>query len=496
MTFAQRYSLAKLCHTVSLLYAAPEKFESTSLFSRSPRAREKQPEFTAAEIAERGKEIVAYMLKQQGASAFAKPVDPEALGIPTYFAVVKHPMDLGTVMRKLEERAYATPEAFASDVFLVFDNATLFNPEGHAVHDAAVAMRRLFETRLRLSGLARGSFDPTSVLRELDRELKAVKRELASIKGSHGAVPYQVTAKVVAPPKRSHRPPTASGSRDTHARRPPPKPAAKPAAPAQLSAEEKNRRLRQLHQQITQLPQEKLQDVVQIVQESMPINHDTEFELDLEKLSERTLARLEAFVRSAADPAPVLHHEGEGEGAEPRGGDAKGGSPVILGDAMGGAELEGKPFALDQGAWDADLTALDMDEAQHEHEHEQAGAASAVWGEKAEDEDTGFLKGAGEAERRLGGAEDTFQKLADERRRRQQREQEREAITRREREKAEEEKRAQAAQAARLLEAKQQAEEAERSRLKEAEERRIDGLKASTCQADDQTADLLSEYMG
>jgi hypothetical protein len=47
------------------------------------------------------------------ARLFLRPVDPKALGIEDYFDVIKHPMDIGTVRRKLERNEYKTPEAVA-----------------------------------------------------------------------------------------------------------------------------------------------------------------------------------------------------------------------------------------------------------------------------------------------------------------------------------------------------------------------------------------------
>lgn len=33
---------------------------------------------------------------------FNSPVDPDALGLPDYFEIIKHPMDLGTIRKGLE----------------------------------------------------------------------------------------------------------------------------------------------------------------------------------------------------------------------------------------------------------------------------------------------------------------------------------------------------------------------------------------------------------
>ena len=48
-------------------------------------------------------------------------------GVPEYEAVVRSPMDLGTVGRKLECGAYLSADGFARDVGLVLQNAIVFN---------------------------------------------------------------------------------------------------------------------------------------------------------------------------------------------------------------------------------------------------------------------------------------------------------------------------------------------------------------------------------
>ncbi|CAN0243264.1 unnamed protein product, partial [Hapterophycus canaliculatus] len=76
---------------------------------------------------------------------FHGPVDPLKLGIPDYFKRVPHPMDLGTIKSRLLSMSYTTPEAFASDVRLVFKNAIGFNPEAHFVHTWAVQLLSEFD---------------------------------------------------------------------------------------------------------------------------------------------------------------------------------------------------------------------------------------------------------------------------------------------------------------------------------------------------------------
>jgi hypothetical protein len=76
---------------------------------------------------------------------FGWPVDPVQLGIPDYNDVVKVPMDLGTVKRRLETGHYRDLHNFVQDVHLCFDNAMLYNPRNSDVHTLAKNLKREFD---------------------------------------------------------------------------------------------------------------------------------------------------------------------------------------------------------------------------------------------------------------------------------------------------------------------------------------------------------------
>ena len=77
---------------------------------------------------------------------FNSPVDVVALNIPKYRDIIKQPMDLGTIRRKLENQKYTHHTMFADDVHLVFENARTFNPKTHPVHEAATDLLSNFQT--------------------------------------------------------------------------------------------------------------------------------------------------------------------------------------------------------------------------------------------------------------------------------------------------------------------------------------------------------------
>lgn len=73
--------------------------------------------------------------------------DPFRMGIPEYTKVVKKPMDLSTMKRKLDGNEYITAEKFRDDFRLMIKNCLTFNPPGNPVHEAGKALQQLFEEK-------------------------------------------------------------------------------------------------------------------------------------------------------------------------------------------------------------------------------------------------------------------------------------------------------------------------------------------------------------
>ncbi|XP_020242807.1 bromodomain-containing protein DDB_G0270170-like isoform X2 [Asparagus officinalis] len=69
--------------------------------------------------------ILDRLQKKDTYAVFSEPVDPEEL--PDYHDIIKHPMDFGTVRKKLDSGAYENLEQFESDIFLISSNAMRYN---------------------------------------------------------------------------------------------------------------------------------------------------------------------------------------------------------------------------------------------------------------------------------------------------------------------------------------------------------------------------------
>lgn len=78
------------------------------------------------------------------ASPFRSPVDPNALGIPDYYDIIKTPMDMSTIRRKLEVGAYTDPWEFVNDVFMMFENAWVYNRKTSRVYRYCTKVRAGF----------------------------------------------------------------------------------------------------------------------------------------------------------------------------------------------------------------------------------------------------------------------------------------------------------------------------------------------------------------
>ncbi|XVF11581.1 hypothetical protein REPUB_Repub08aG0039500 [Reevesia pubescens] len=78
---------------------------------------------------------------------FKNPVDVVKLNIPDYFTVIKHPMDLGTVKKRIASGQYSSPLDFAADVRLTFSNAMTYNPPANHVYHMAETVSKYFEVR-------------------------------------------------------------------------------------------------------------------------------------------------------------------------------------------------------------------------------------------------------------------------------------------------------------------------------------------------------------
>jgi bromodomain-containing factor 1 len=76
---------------------------------------------------------------------FLTPVDPVALQIPTYWKVIKNPMDLSTMSDKLGKGEYSSAKDFEKDMQLMIKNCVRFNGEDSPISAQAKQLETLFK---------------------------------------------------------------------------------------------------------------------------------------------------------------------------------------------------------------------------------------------------------------------------------------------------------------------------------------------------------------
>ena len=75
------------------------------------------------------KRLLASLWRINSAQIFHNPVDPDRLGIPDYFEVVKDPIDFGTIKQRLNYSMYMYMGEVVEDIQRCFDNCVLYNGE-------------------------------------------------------------------------------------------------------------------------------------------------------------------------------------------------------------------------------------------------------------------------------------------------------------------------------------------------------------------------------
>lgn len=82
------------------------------------------------EITNKANGLIVYLEKRPDAAEFLKPVDFKTLGLDDYPLIVKHPMDLSTVKRKLKHSKYSYISEVLTDMSLIWDNCRVYNQIG------------------------------------------------------------------------------------------------------------------------------------------------------------------------------------------------------------------------------------------------------------------------------------------------------------------------------------------------------------------------------
>jgi len=84
--------------------------------------------------------LVEKLIGSAESGPFRQPVD--TMQYPDYLQVIKKPMDLGTIKKKLSSWQYCTATDAFDDVSLVWTNCMTYNEKGYPIHKLAAKYNR------------------------------------------------------------------------------------------------------------------------------------------------------------------------------------------------------------------------------------------------------------------------------------------------------------------------------------------------------------------
>ncbi|XP_069393227.1 ATPase family AAA domain-containing protein 2 isoform X3 [Paralichthys olivaceus] len=113
-------------HALEVLPVAPPP-PPRQLTEEETQKLEEQEEDTLRELRLFLRDVTNRLSQDKRFKAFTKPVDLEE--VPDYAEVIKKPMDLSTVLSKIDLHRYGTVKEFLQDVDLIWQNALEYNPD-------------------------------------------------------------------------------------------------------------------------------------------------------------------------------------------------------------------------------------------------------------------------------------------------------------------------------------------------------------------------------
>jgi bromodomain-containing factor 1 len=285
------------------------------------------------------KEVITEMKKPKYypfAQYFYVPVDPVALNIPSYHKIVKKPMDMDTVERKLDTYQYEKARDFEEDVRQIFKNCYLFNQPGDFVYTAGQQLEKLFEEKWATKDEWLASHEPASEPQspgdedeeddasEEEEDDSADERtdEIAQLKAQI-AMMSQTIGNLQSGPKKKKKttPPAPAAAKKSGKPKKKDKPASFPGL--QQTAKDKKKSLSKskpdkehfvtynekqyISTGISSLPDARMSEALKIIQSNVPSlknTHETEIELDIDELPNHVLLKLLNFVKRYGENAP------------------------------------------------------------------------------------------------------------------------------------------------------------------------------------------------
>ena len=96
------------------------------------------------------KTVMKAVWKHQFSWPFQQPVDAKKLNLPDYHKIIKQPMDLGTIKKRLENNYYWNSKECIQDFNTMFTNCYVYNKPGEDVVVMAQTLEKLFLSKVAL----------------------------------------------------------------------------------------------------------------------------------------------------------------------------------------------------------------------------------------------------------------------------------------------------------------------------------------------------------
>ncbi|RZF48150.1 hypothetical protein LSTR_LSTR009839 [Laodelphax striatellus] len=132
------------------------------------------------------KHVMTALWKHQHSWPFQQPVDANKLNLPDYHKVIKHPIDLGTIKKRLENTYYWSGKECIQDLNTMFSNCYVYNNKpGEHVVVMAQTLEKLFLTKVAQMPKEEVELEPPP-----PKGLKPIKKNKAplGVGGGAGAV--------------------------------------------------------------------------------------------------------------------------------------------------------------------------------------------------------------------------------------------------------------------------------------------------------------------
>ncbi|XP_057600979.1 bromodomain testis-specific protein isoform X1 [Hippopotamus amphibius kiboko] len=94
------------------------------------------------------KGVLKALWKHSFSWPFQQPVDAVKLKLPDYYTIIKNPMDLNTIKKRLEHKYYVKASECIEDFNTMFSNCYLYNKPGDDIVLMAQALEKLFKQKL------------------------------------------------------------------------------------------------------------------------------------------------------------------------------------------------------------------------------------------------------------------------------------------------------------------------------------------------------------